>query len=96
MQDHALYQNTKNTSLTLTVPLHGTKLNTMTCTKLPWMLNDINPFWASAHGAKEDGHVNGHDRLVKWRVMGHLRARDVLFDGVVDYSHVEELVDACF
>jgi hypothetical protein len=25
--------------------------------------------------------------------MGHLRARDVLFDGVVDYSRLQELVN---
>jgi hypothetical protein len=57
------------------------------------MVDDINPFWFSAHGAKEDRNVNGrHVRLVKWSVMGHLRARDVLFDGIVDHSRMEELV----
>jgi hypothetical protein len=57
----------------------------MTCTELPWMVDDINPFWVSAHGAKEDRYVNGrHVRLVKWSAIGHLRARDVLFDGMVD------------
>jgi hypothetical protein len=56
------------------------------------MVHDTYPFWVSAHGAKEDIYVNGrHVRLVKWRVMGHLRARDVLFDGVVDHSRVKEL-----
>jgi hypothetical protein len=54
------------------------------------------PFQISAHGAKEDGYVNGwHVRLVKRRIMGHLRERDVLFDGEVDHSHVEELVLMC-
>jgi hypothetical protein len=56
------------------------------------MVDDINPFWFSAHGAKEDRYVNErHVRLVKWSVMGHLRARDVLFDGMVHFSRVEEL-----
>jgi hypothetical protein len=65
----------------------------MTCTKLPWMVDGINSFWVSAHGAKEDGYVNGrHVRLVKWIVVSNLRARDVLFDGMVHHSRVEELV----
>jgi hypothetical protein len=56
------------------------------------MVDDINPFRVSAHGAKEDKYVNGrHIRLVKWSVMGHLRVRDVLFDGMVDHFHVKEL-----
>jgi hypothetical protein len=64
----------------------------MTYAELPWMVDDINP-WFSAHGAKEDRYVNGrHVRLVKWIVVGHLRAREVLFDGIVDHSCVEELV----
>jgi hypothetical protein len=64
----------------------------MTCTELPWMVDDINPVWFSAHGAKEGRYVNGrHVRLVKWSVMGHLRARDVLFDWMVHHSCVEEL-----
>jgi hypothetical protein len=43
------------------------------------MVDDINPFWFSAHGTKEDRYVNGrHVRLVKWSVIGHLRPRDVL------------------
>jgi hypothetical protein len=43
--------------------------------------------------AKEYRYVNGrHIRLVKWSVMGHLRARDVLFDGMVHNSRVEKLV----
>jgi hypothetical protein len=65
----------------------------MTCTEVSWMVEDINPFCVSAHGAKEDIHVNGrHVRLVKWSVVGHLRARDALFDEVIDHSRVEELV----
>jgi hypothetical protein len=57
------------------------------------MVDYINPFWFSAHGAKKYRYVNGrHVRLVKWSVMGHLRARDVLFDGMVHHSRVEELV----
>jgi hypothetical protein len=57
------------------------------------MVDDINPFWFSAHGAKEDRYVNGwHVRLVEWSVMDNLRARDELFDGMVDHSRVEELV----
>jgi hypothetical protein len=57
------------------------------------MVDDINPFRVSAHGAKDDRHVNGrHFRLVKWRFMGYLHAHDVLFDGLVDLSRVEELV----
>jgi hypothetical protein len=65
----------------------------MTYTKLPWMVDDINPIWFSAHGAKEERYVNGrHVRLFKWSVTVHLRARDVLFDGMVDNSRVEELV----
>jgi hypothetical protein len=64
----------------------------MTCTELPWMVDDINSFWFSAHGVKEDIYVNGrHVRLVKWRAMGHLRVRDVFFDGMVHHSRVEEL-----
>jgi hypothetical protein len=56
------------------------------------MVDDINSFRVSAHGAKEDRYVNGrHVRLVKWSVMGHLRARDVHLDGMVDHSRVEEL-----
>jgi hypothetical protein len=56
------------------------------------MVDDINPFRVSAHGAKEDRYVNGrHVFLVKWSFMGHLRARDVLFDGMIDHSRVEEL-----
>jgi hypothetical protein len=56
------------------------------------MVDGRNPFRVSAHGAKEDRYVNGrHVRLVKWSVMGHLRARDILFDGMVDHSRVEEL-----
>jgi hypothetical protein len=50
-------------------------------------------FGVSAHGDKEDRYVNGrHVRLVTWSFMGHLRARDVLIDGMVDHSRVEELV----
>jgi hypothetical protein len=65
----------------------------MTCTELPWMVDDINPFRVSAHGAKKDRYVYGwHIRLVKWSVMCHLRARDVFFDGMVDHFRVEELV----
>jgi hypothetical protein len=57
------------------------------------MVDDINHFRVSEHGAKEDRYVNGrHVRLVKWSVMGHLRARDVLFNGMLDHSRVEELV----
>jgi hypothetical protein len=64
----------------------------MTSTELPWMIDDITPFRVSAHGAKEDRYVNGrHVSLVKLSVMGHLRARDVLFDGIVHHSRVEEL-----
>jgi hypothetical protein len=56
------------------------------------MVDDMNPFLMSAHGANEDRYVNGrHVRLVKWSVLGHLRARDVLFDGMVHHSRVEEL-----
>jgi hypothetical protein len=73
--------------------VHSTKHIIMTCAELPWMVDDINPFWFSAHEDKEDRYVNGrHVRLVKWRVMGHLRARDVLFDGKVDHSRVKGLV----
>jgi hypothetical protein len=55
------------------------------------MVDDINPCWFSAHGAKEDGYVNGrHVRLVKWSVMGHLRARDVLLYEMFHHSRVEE------
>jgi hypothetical protein len=57
------------------------------------MVDDINPFLVSAHGAKDDRYVNGwHVRLVKWSVTGHLRAHGVLFDGMVDHSRVEELI----
>jgi hypothetical protein len=56
------------------------------------MVDDINP-WFSAHGAKEYRVDNGrHVCLVKWRVVCHLLASDVLFDGIVDHSRVEELV----
>jgi hypothetical protein len=56
------------------------------------MVDDINPCRVSAHGAKGYGYVNErHVRLVKWSVMGHLRARDVLLDGMVDHSRVKEL-----
>jgi hypothetical protein len=65
----------------------------MTCTGLRWMVDDINPFRFSSHEAKENRYVNGrHVRLVKWSVMGHLRVRDVLFDGIIHHSRVEELV----
>jgi hypothetical protein len=65
----------------------------MTCTKLPWMVGDKNPFWVSAHGAKEVRNVNGwHVGFIKWRFVSHLRARDVVFDGVVHHPRVEELV----
>jgi hypothetical protein len=58
------------------------------------MVDDINPFRVSAHGAKDDRYVNGrHVRLVKWRVMGYLRARDVLFDGMVNHSRAQELAE---
>jgi hypothetical protein len=54
------------------------------------MVDDINPFWFSAHGAKEDrfASTDGMSAYSK-SIMGHLRARDVLFDGMVDYSRVE-------
>jgi hypothetical protein len=56
------------------------------------MVDDMNPFRFSAHGAKKDRCVNGwHVRLVKLSVMGHLRPRDVLFDGMVHNSRVEGL-----
>jgi hypothetical protein len=61
------------------------------------MVDDINPLRVSAHGAKEDRYVNGrHVHLVKWSVMGHLRARDVLFDGMVAHSRAEELSKCVF
>jgi hypothetical protein len=61
--------------------------------RAPVMVDDISPFRVLAHGAKEDRYVNGrHVRLVKCSFMGHLLARDVLFNGMVDHSRVEELV----